>query len=107
MITKYCVVRYVPNPLSGETVNVGVVAWGEGKIATEFVKNWKRVKAFGREDISFLREFVEQAEASSILGRNLPSLGPTPISEQQLQEITESWSNSIQFSDTPDFSNVT
>src|SRR5712664_3430633 len=70
MITKFCVVRYLPHPLSGEMMNIGIIAWGEGKIATHFMKDWRRIRTFGHEDISFLQDFV--GEVSSIYLPGLP-----------------------------------
>lgn len=100
MVTKYSVVRYLPNPLSGEMINVGVIAWGEGKIAARFAKDWRRAKAFGREDISFLRDFVEQVEASAQMQQQqLLTFGSVPVDAKQLEQIVKDWGNSIQFSE--------
>jgi len=99
MITKYCVVRYLPHPLSGEMMNVGIIAWSEGKIATHFMKDWRRLKTFGHEDISFLQNFVEQIEASTSLDQKLPTLGPGQLDTKRLEELVANWGNSIQFSE--------
>src|SRR5260370_37888151 len=99
MITKYCVVRYLPHPLSGEMMNVGIIVWGEGKIVTHFMKDWRRIKTFGREDISFLRDFVEQIETSTSLEQKLPTLGPGQLDVRRLEELVANWGNSIQFSE--------
>jgi hypothetical protein len=99
MVTKYSVVRYLPNPLSGEMINVGVIAWGEGKIAARFAKDWRRAKAFGREDISFLRDFVEQVEASAQVQQQLLAFGSNALDANQLEQFVKDWGNSIQFSE--------
>jgi Protein of unknown function (DUF3037) len=99
MVSKYSVARYLPNPLSGEMINIGVIAWGDGQIATHFVKDWRRAKAFGREDISFLRDFVEQIEASAQVKHRLLTRGSNPIDAKYLEQIVEAWGNSIQFSE--------
>lgn len=99
MVTKYSVVRYLPNPLSGEMINIGVVAWGEDKkIAFRFAKDWRRAKAFGREDITFLRDFAEQIEASAHVELPL-TFASKPVDAKQLEQFAEDWSNSIQFSE--------
>lgn len=100
MVTKYSVVRYLPNPLSGEMINIGVIAWGEGKIASRFARDWRRAKAFGREDISFLRDFVEQMEASTGMQQRLLTSEAKPVDAQQLEQIVKDWGNSIQFSES-------
>src|SRR6266481_1118111 len=99
MITKYSVVRYLPNPLSGEMINIGVIAWGQDKIAARFAKDWRRAKAFGREDISFLREFVEQMGASAQAQQQLLAFASKPVDAKQLEQFVKDWGNSIQFSE--------
>jgi Protein of unknown function (DUF3037) len=99
MVTKYSVVRYLPNPLSGEMINIGVIAWGEDKIAAQFAKDWRRAKAFGREDISFLRDFVEQIEASAQGHQQLLAFESKPVDTKQLEQFVKNWGNSIQFSE--------
>jgi hypothetical protein len=55
------VVRYVPDPVSGETLNVGVVLLspGHGFMGARFLKNWTRVhRAFPEADRNHLRRIV-------------------------------------------------
>jgi hypothetical protein len=99
MVTKYCVIRYLPHPLSGEMINIGVVVWRDGEIASQFTRNWNRARAFGREDISFLRDFVTQVEASAHGQGQLLPVGSQSLDAEQLEKITHDWSNSIQFSE--------
>jgi hypothetical protein len=80
-------------------INIGVVAWGEGKIAAQFAKDWRRAKAFGREDISFLRDFVEKVEASAQGHQQLLALDSSTVDAKQLEQIVTDWGNSIQFSE--------
>lgn len=99
MTTKFCVVRYLPHPLSGEMINVGLIAWGDGKIVTQFMKDWRRIKTFGHEDISFLQDFVGQIETSTSPNQLSPTVGPGQIDTKRLEELVANWSNSIQFSE--------
>lgn len=98
MITKYSVVRYLPHPLSGEMINIGVVAWSDNQIEAQFVKNWARARAFGREDVSFLRDFVEQVDTAA-RGQGQLLTGLAALDAKQLERIAKDWSNSIQFSE--------
>lgn len=99
MTTQYTVVQYHPNPLSGERINLGLIAWAEGRIACRFVRKWQRVYSFGREDTKFLRDFVGRVEeaASSIL--DIPGLVEEKLDEDKLKKIIGSWISSIQFSE--------
>jgi hypothetical protein len=99
MVTKYSVVRYLPNPLSGERINMGVIAWGEGQIAAQFIKDWRRARAFGREDISFLKDFVEPTGASARGQQQLLAFGSNPIDAKQFDQLVNDWGNSIRFSE--------
>jgi len=80
-------------------INIGVIAWGEGQVAAQFVKDWRRAKVFGREDISFLRDFVEQMEASGQAQQKVLAFVLHRIDAKQLEQIAQDWSNSIQFSE--------
>jgi Protein of unknown function (DUF3037) len=62
----YSVVQYLPDPVTDERVNIGVITYGDGGIRCRFLRTWTRVRMFGGEDVSFLREFaagVTQATA--------------------------------------------
>lgn len=99
MVTKYAVVQYLPRPLSDEKINVGVVAWREGQIAARFVQNWRRVRAFGREDVEFLRDFASRIISAAGETGALPGFDPDAINETRLEKIIGSWTRSIQFSE--------
>ena len=40
MTSFYSVVRYVPDPIAEEAINIGVVAFKEGKLRFRFVEDW-------------------------------------------------------------------
>src|SRR5262245_19715811 len=100
MTTYYTVVQYLPKPLSGERMNVGVIAWADGQIATKFIDDWRRVRSFGGEDIDFVRDFVRRVEEAS---EDIPSLPgfvhDRAIDEGRLRKFIGDWVNSIQFSE--------
>ncbi len=98
MISRYTVVQYFPNPLSGERINIGIIAWNEDRIACRFVGDWRRVRGFGREDIGFLRHFVERVEEAAH-DPVLPSMLGDNFNQAKLEKIIGSWINSIQFSE--------
>lgn len=99
MITKYSVVRYVPRPLSGEAINIGVVAWSEGKIVVKFVDNWQRVRTFGRENIDYLRDFAQTLETSASSQATIFGLTPGTVDAAKLEHIVATWGRSIDFSE--------
>ena len=95
MPSFYTIVHYVPDPIADERMNVGVIVCGEGGIKANFIKNWRRARGFGKESVTFLREFADQ-----IKNAQLPLLPDMPkCDEATLRKILGSWRNSIQFSE--------
>src|SRR5205085_8631669 len=59
MPSKYTVLQFLPNPASGERVNVGVIAYGPSGGYVRFLSRWDRVRAFARTDVSFLKDLTK------------------------------------------------
>lgn len=96
--TSYSVVQFVPDPIAGEAVNLGVIAWDDGGIKTEVIKDWRRISSFAYSDIGFLRDFVKTFSRLSSNQARLPGLlGDKPLNPADLEQLIEGWKNSIQF----------
>jgi hypothetical protein len=100
MASRYSIVQYVPNPISDERINIGVVAFDDNDVRVQFLNNWSRVQAFGREDIHFLRDFAKRMNFAASEGLLFPGDEPdgTPKHER-LKKIARGWFNSIQFTE--------
>lgn len=97
MTNYYCVVQYLPDPVIDERINIGVVAFGGGKVRTHFLSNWQRVRSFGG-DVKFLREFASELSRRASPELVLPELtSDRVLSHEQLQKVAERWINSVQF----------
>ena len=95
MPSFFSVIRYVPDPITEERLNVGVVVYGEGKVLSKFIGEWAKVRIFGGEDIRFLREFADDIER-----KQLNLFRPdSRWDEHTLQQISKHWKNSIQLSE--------
>lgn len=95
MASFFSVIRYVPDPLADERMNIGVLVFGASETLVKFVDRWDRVRGFGGEDVKFLRDFAE-----IVKNRQLPLFdSPRHWSEQALHEALSGWSNSIQFAE--------
>lgn len=46
MSSYYSVIQFLPNPLSGERVNVGVVAFNDAEVLWQPIHDWTRVEQF-------------------------------------------------------------
>lgn len=96
----FTVVQYVPDLVADERINIGLIAVRGEKIKGRFIRNWTRIRTFGGEDLSFLKEFADR------VGKWTPAEPPIPafdqeirLTEQGLREVAGSWSNSIQFTE--------
>ena len=97
MANYYTVVQYLPDPVNGERINIGVIAFGGGGIETRFLSNWRRVKSFGG-DIQFLREFATEMTQSASPELLLPEITQDQrLTQEQLEQMAGRWINSVQF----------
>lgn len=97
MASKYSIVQYVPNPIADERINIGVVAFNENEVRVRFLKNWERVRHFGREDISFLKDFARGMFKAAESGLIFPGDNREASYQERLNQLTRNWLNSIQF----------
>lgn len=94
----YTVVQYVPDLVADERVNVGVLVFQGNLIRSHFLRSWKRVQAFGGEDVTFLRDLVQRVKEWSSDELTLPGTEPSlGLNEQALMRLTAEWRNAVQF----------
>jgi hypothetical protein len=99
MTAQYTVVRYVPNPIAEECVNVGVITWDQNRIRSRFLENWTRVKTFGNENIDFLRDFAKEISVATNRQMNFPGINtPQSLNVETIEKMINSWGQSIQLS---------
>jgi hypothetical protein len=94
MTSYFSQIQYVPDPIAGERINVGVVAIDSSGCVFRFVRDWRRAAAFGGQDVAFLREFAEDALSNGS--------GWFSVREGTREAIARSlkhWHNKIQFSE--------
>lgn len=98
-LSYYSVVWYVPDPVRGERINVGVVVTSQdGSLAAaKFPQNFLRARAFGRERADFLKEFARTVEQQAQAQLNMLDAGRCDL--EWLQRLSREWSNSIQLSE--------
>ena len=59
-MSKYIVVRYVPDPIAEEFVNIGVIVFDGERTLCKFLDSWERVENFNSNDIQNIKDFVER-----------------------------------------------
>lgn len=101
MASRYSVIQYVPNPIADERINIGVIVFDEKIIKVHFLRSWERVKAFGKEDIRFLRDFARRMGEASKNGLLFPNDDPNNGQSRvdRLRKVSRGWINSIQFTE--------
>jgi Protein of unknown function (DUF3037) len=99
MASKYSIVQYVPNPIANERINIGVVAFNEEQVRVQFLTNWERVRHFGMEDVTFLKEFAERMSQAADSGLIFPGDNPNAPYQDRLNKISTDWLNSIQWTE--------
>jgi hypothetical protein len=105
VIYQYSIVRYVPDPVRGEQLNVGVVvaAKDETYFATRFIRprDASRLRRLGYdEDFGFLWDLAAEMEQQSTDGQL--KIGPEGTSiwnALAVEQAAREWANSIQFSE--------
>ena len=96
MPSHYSIVQYVPDPISDERINVGVIVTGDsGVVRVRFLSHWQRVRQFGLSDVSFLREFARAIE----MRQGELDLSQTQWTEPVLRRLSSEWMRSIQFTE--------
>ena len=50
------IVQYVPDAVTNERINIGVIVLDENRASAAFLSNWGRVKQFAGRDIQFLQD---------------------------------------------------
>lgn len=100
MSARYSVIQYVPDPVSNERINFGVIAWDQSGARARFLRSNSRLRSFGGEDITFLREFASRIESATSDNLQLPGIvGEPAISVDDLQKMIGNWRHSIQFTE--------
>src|ERR1700682_5257485 len=96
MPSHYSIVQYVPDPISDERINVGVIATGDGgAVRVRFLNHWQRVRQFGLRDVSFLQDFARRIE----IGQRELNLSGDEWSEPILRRLSSEWIQSIQLTE--------
>lgn len=94
----FTIVQYVPDPLADERMNFGVIVVEGGRIKGRFLREWNRVRTFGGEDVSFLRDFAGRVNRWTPEHPEIPGLAAgVRLDEKGLEDIVGRWHNSIQF----------
>jgi hypothetical protein len=93
MECRFSLVRYVPNAVRNEFVNIGVVVEGGGARAVRFTRDWSRVRCLDPDADTGMLEALEEELRGQMV--------PDGAGSRHLWEIfQESFSSSVQLSES-------
>lgn len=84
----YTVVQYVPRPVAGERVNLGLIAYAGDKVVYAFRDDFNRARVFGAEDVTYLKEVVEELKGAIDAGEADAGV---------VERLVHEWNGSVQF----------
>jgi DUF3037 family protein len=94
-MTRYSIIQYVPDPITDERINIGVLVLDDqGDVSARFLKQWRRVESFGGADTRFLRDFAR--EVAALAGAQQRLIKSGGISKEVLEQAAGKWLNTIQ-----------
>lgn len=97
------IVQFVPDALTEERINVGVIAFDKQAVECRFLSNWQRVRCFAGEEIEFLKDFAHEI-TKQLSGTSPLDLGAgkdlgqgRALTPELLIRMSRDWAGAIQF----------
>lgn len=97
-LTKYSIVRFVPDPVKDERINIGIVAVGEdGAPSARFISDLKKVRRFSPEHVDLARQCLDHLADWLVPAQ--PHFGQEVINADGLAVLATEYRNMVQFSE--------
>ncbi|TLN27014.1 DUF3037 domain-containing protein, partial [bacterium] len=94
--TTFAIVRFVPDPIRGEQINVGLVAIRGDEVASRFVTDLRRLDAFASQDKAFAKKTIRRLE-QLFEGRDV-QFGEPVVTLQLFERMRHDYRGVVQFS---------
>lgn len=94
MPSQYSVIRYMPNFLNGEGVNIGVMAMDEQNAKCKFLTDWTRAENFVGVTQEKMQSFIDELERACS-GKTTDGF---KLNSLNFADSYGRWQHSIQFS---------
>jgi len=86
--TFYSVIKYVPDPVADESINVGVAVFSGRRVRLAFTSEWNRARQLAARDPKALKRVVADLATQEKQGA---------LSEEVIRRYAESWRNQVQW----------
>lgn len=87
-MSNYIVIKYIPNPLSDEGINVGVIAFSGDQVRAQLTDDFSRARAFAKADPKLLRATL--SDIRQLIVQNA-------LTESKIFRMCDTWKNEVQF----------
>ena len=95
VMNYYSLVRYLPDPVTGEQVNVAAIIFDAEHVELRTTHNWKRIQRFGGENIAFIQDFIKAFNERY----NKDATAKESDLMAEIQEMASNWCHSLQVSE--------
>lgn len=93
MTTQYTVIKFVPDPVANESINIGLLAMSNDESRVHFLTDWRRARALGPKSAGYLPEFAREFQQRQ---EELFSTGKV-WTVDALKTYCEKWRHVVQF----------
>jgi hypothetical protein len=100
MASHYSVVQFVPDPVADERINIGVLVFGQGRVGSTFVSDWRRAQTLAGHSVEPLRRILRDlqrvtSEADGEAALTSPSEFHR-LTVERVEQLAAQWSHAIQ-----------
>lgn len=100
MSSKYSIIQFVPDHITGERINIGVVAFDRDDVRIRFLTKWDRVSHFANQDIRFLKRIAKDLSGAASANGVFAGMENRPhLNEDLLSNIIGKSINTIEFTE--------
>jgi hypothetical protein len=97
MTAHYSVAQYMPDPVSGECVNIAVITWDERRIFARGLKDWRRASAIGSHGLTTIKAITNRLVEISAAQLPLMVEDAIRFDVSALKSAIGTWHHAIQF----------
>ncbi|MFB6372812.1 MAG: DUF3037 domain-containing protein [Bradymonadaceae bacterium] len=96
---SYSIIRYIPDLVKGEQINIGVIAFNDDKVRASFTDHWSFVKHFAGQDLAYIKKFKSEFEAGLEDQMDIEKMAQgRTVTSETVEQLAQGWMGDISFS---------